>query len=137
MCDTFDESTYTRGDAKHGDLKPASCNGCLDVDAIKKHGLTVERMQSDPLFFLQLLLPICDTKRSGIEDDQIMPFFIHACTCTNVYALGEKSWGDGTGHKFGRGGVCCMDWGGHSTWSARRSAWLSLPVLVGVASKLR
>jgi len=54
----------------------------------------------DPLFFLQLLLTICDPKRSGIEDDDRMPFFMHAHMCTNVYALGEKSLGGGTGHKF-------------------------------------
>ena len=43
-CDAFDESTYTRWEAKKGDLKPASRNGCLDVDVLKKHGLTAERM---------------------------------------------------------------------------------------------
>ena len=29
-----------------------------------------------------------------------MPFFMHAHTCTNVYALEEKSLGGDTGHKF-------------------------------------
>ena len=99
-CDAFDESTFARGDAKKGDLKPESRKGCLDAGLLKKHGLTAERMKRDPLFFLQLLLPICDPSRSGIDNDERIAFFQHARACTNVYALGEKGWGGGTGHKF-------------------------------------
>jgi hypothetical protein len=37
--------------------------------------LTKERMQKgDALFFYQLLLPICDPSRSGVQDDPRKPF---------------------------------------------------------------
>jgi hypothetical protein len=74
----------------------------LDAARLWAHGLSAERMKSsDPFFFLQLLLPICDPKRSGIIDgDGRMPFFSTATTHMNGYAIMEKGWGGGYGHEF-------------------------------------
>jgi len=47
---TFAKETYMRGSAKHGDLKPLDRMGCLDVDALKKHGLNAKRVKNDPLY---------------------------------------------------------------------------------------
>ena len=99
-CDAFEESTYARGDSKRGNLKLASQQGFLDVNVLKAHVCNAERIKNDPIFFLQLLLPICDPLRSGVANDDCIPFFQHARACTNVYALGEKGWGGGMGHRF-------------------------------------
>ena len=78
-CDAFDKLSFTRGEGevKLGDLKPESRKGCLDVNVLKKHGLTAERVRNDPLFFLQLLLPIYDPALLDIEGDDRMPHFTH------------------------------------------------------------
>jgi len=96
---TFEKSTYARGDAKQGNLKPLSRRGSLDVDVLRKHGLTADRMTNDPLFFYQLLFPFCDPKKSGVEDDNRMPYYTLATICTNVYAAGQGA-GSGVGHEW-------------------------------------
>jgi hypothetical protein len=65
--DTFDEGTYVRTGAKKGNLKPSSHRGALDEVLLKGHGLTKERVDTDPLLFfqLQLLFPIADPIKSG------------------------------------------------------------------------
>ena len=40
-ADEFDKATFVRDDASHGNLKPESRKGRLDVDILKKHGLNV------------------------------------------------------------------------------------------------
>jgi hypothetical protein len=47
----------------------------------------------DAFFFLQLLLPVCDPKRSGIKDDPRVPF------CTKV-----EGWTQKYAHSIGLGG---------------------------------
>ena len=98
--DDFDKETFVRDDATRKDLRPASRMGRLDIDVLKKHGLTKERLEKDPLFFFQLLLPICNPKLSGIEGDDRIPYFTHVRTCTNMYAVGQKGWGGGYGHEY-------------------------------------
>ena len=48
----FDQTTYSRTGAKFGDLKPDSRKGCLSASVLRKHGLTSEKMCSNPMFFL-------------------------------------------------------------------------------------
>ena len=98
--DEFDQATYARVGAKYGDIRPKSRRGNLDVRELTKQGLTATRVKDDPLFFFQLLFPICDPTKSGIADDGRMPFFTHARMCTNTYAFGEKGWGGAYGHDF-------------------------------------
>ena len=54
-ADNIAAATYSLEGVTRVDLKPASQMGCLDVDVLKKHGLTATRMQNDPMFFYQLL----------------------------------------------------------------------------------
>jgi hypothetical protein len=55
---------------------PECRKGRLDYDLLKKMKLTKKRIvEGDALFFLQLLLPIGDPKKSGIEDDPRMPYY--------------------------------------------------------------
>ena len=56
-------------------------------------------MKSDSLFFLQLLLHICNPSCSGLDGDVRMPFFLDCATHTNGYAVWEKNWGGGYGHQ--------------------------------------
>ena len=80
---------------------PDSRKGKLDALVFRKHGLTKERMKNDDaLFFLQMILPICDPKKSGIEDDDRMPFYTVLRPHSNTYAFGERGWGGGYGHQF-------------------------------------
>ena len=98
--DEFDAATFCRGTATKDCLKPADRKGFLDANRLQQLGLTAERMKCDPLFFLQLLLPFCDPKRSGVDGDGRMPFFTNASIYTNGYAVMEKGWGAGYGHEF-------------------------------------
>jgi len=93
------KETYARSGAAFGNLKPASRMGCLDVDILKKHGLTAERVCNDPMFFYQLLFPICAPQDSGIDDDHRMPYFSNTTVFTNMYAF-SKGAGTGYGHDF-------------------------------------
>ena len=50
---------------------PQERKGCLDVDKLRSLGLSKARMKDcDALFFYQLLLPIGDAGRSGVEGDK-------------------------------------------------------------------
>ena len=72
----------------------------MDADLLSKMGLTTTLMiEGDALFFYQLLLSICDPKRSGIKGGDRQPFYNEVERFTNSYAyligLGELY-----GHKF-------------------------------------
>jgi hypothetical protein len=95
----FDWETYSRTGAKYGDLKPDSRKGCLDANILRKHGLTPDRMRSDPMFFYQLLFPFCAPSDSDIAHDHRMPYFSNISVCTNMYAM-WKGAGSGYGHDF-------------------------------------
>jgi hypothetical protein len=98
--DHFDAANFARGTATKDCLKPTDQKGSLDADRLRQHGLTPERMKSDPIFFLQLLLPICNPKCSGVDGDERMPFFTTVTANTNGYAISEKGCGSGYGHEF-------------------------------------
>ena len=73
---------------RHGtttaNMFPEAMDGCLDADVLKKLGLNKKRMQdTDALFFLQLILPICNPALSGIKDDPRMSYYHDAETHTN------------------------------------------------------
>ena len=93
------KATYSRQGALAGDLKPLSRKGCLDVNILKKHGLTADRVKGDPLFFFNLLFPFGSPSASGIEDDHRMPYFSNVAICTNIYAC-MKGGGIGLGHSW-------------------------------------
>ena len=66
----------------------------MDVDYLKKMGLTKKRMlDCDALFFYQLLLPIDHPAMSGIDEDPCMRFYEEVARNTNLYAIGVKNRG--------------------------------------------
>ena len=66
---------------------PEARKGSLDGDLLSKMGLTTSRMiEGNALFFFQLLLPICDPKRSGIQGGDRQPFCSEVEGFTNLCA---------------------------------------------------
>jgi len=83
---TNDDSKYRRG-ASTSNLFPAEMKGHLDVDIMKRLGCNEDRVKkADALFFFQLLLPFCDTSKSGVRDDPRMNYYTEVSKFTNVYA---------------------------------------------------
>lgn len=73
-----------RHGATTANMFPEELDGCLDADILKKLGLNKSRMEStDALFFLQLILPICNPALSGIKDDPRMSYYHDVETHTN------------------------------------------------------
>ncbi len=97
-ADQFAKNTYVRGDAKYGNLKPDSRKGCLDVVVLKLLGMNKDRLD-DPLFFYQLLFPLCEPSKSGIAGDKRMPYHTQTAAYTNIYAATEGG-GVGYGHDW-------------------------------------
>lgn len=94
-----EEFPYRSG-ATTANLFPEERKGFLDVNVLKKLGQNKERIQSaDALFFYQLLLPICDIKRSGIDDDPRTSYYSQVANFTNGYA-GQIGLQSGYGHHF-------------------------------------
>ena len=61
-------------------------------DVYFSSGLTAKRMKENgSLFFTQLLLPICNSRESGIDGDDGVPFFSQSRAMTNMYAVGPKN----------------------------------------------
>jgi hypothetical protein len=87
--EVFDRMTFVRGKATKDNLKSDVRRGCLDAVRLKAHGLKSERMKSDLFFFLQLVLPVCDPKHSGINNDGRMLFFNINNTCKWICNYGE------------------------------------------------
>jgi hypothetical protein len=66
---------------------PNSRKGRLDYELLKQMKLTKKRIvEGDALFFLQLLLPIGDPKKSGIENDPRLPYYSQVERWTQKYA---------------------------------------------------
>ena len=88
------EKKYRRG-ATTSNLFPEEMKGSLDADMLKKLGLTADKVKNlDALFFFQLILPLCDTKKSGIDGDPRMSYYTDVEKYTNVYmCLQGQSYG--------------------------------------------
>ena len=79
---------------------PKNQKGTLDVDVLKSLGLKKKTIEEkDCLFFYQLLLPFCDTRRSGLDNDPRMSYYSEVEAWTNAYAL-QIGLGGSYGHKF-------------------------------------
>jgi hypothetical protein len=79
---------------------PETRKGRLDYDLLKKMKLTKKRIiEGDALFFLQLLLPIGDPKKSGIDDDPRMGYYSKVEQWTQKYAT-SMGLGGSYGHAF-------------------------------------
>jgi len=74
------------------------------MQKLKKFGLTRERicdkdLMPNALFFSQLLLPICDLSKSGINNDLRKPFYTKVQKFTQIYSV-EKGSPGFYGHNF-------------------------------------
>lgn len=93
-------SSDYRSGACSNDMFPDSRKGCLDAELLRRLGLTGARMEKcDALFFYQLILPICDPERSGIDNDPRKAFYSEVEKCTTVYAADLGLFGS-YGHDF-------------------------------------
>ena len=98
----------TESDVKHGrsdsstnELFPDSRKGCLDSEVLQSLGLNRERMVfGDALFFYQLLLPICNPKKSGIPNDPRHAFYSNVTNYSNLYACSIGLIGAQYSHAF-------------------------------------
>ena len=55
--------------------------------------------EKDCLFFYQLLLPFCDTRKSGVDNDPRMSYYSEVESWSNAYAL-QLGLGGSYGHNF-------------------------------------
>jgi hypothetical protein len=79
---------------------PDSRHGKLDNYLLLRMGLSSQRIQDcDALFFYQLLLPMCEPAKSGINADPRKAFYSKAEGSTNSYAY-SIGLGGSYGHKF-------------------------------------
>ncbi len=87
---------YRRG-ATTANLFPQETEGNLCAMTLKKLGLTRSKMvDTDALFFLQLILPICKVSMSGVRDDPRKSYY-HDVECfTNV-----SKYSSGMGASYG------------------------------------
>eukprot|EP00957_Ditylum_brightwellii_P122805 9364896-Ditylum_brightwellii.AAC.1 len=73
--------------ATHRDLFPDSRKGNLYYNTLSWFGMGPERMkQKDALCFYQLLLPMCDTSKSGIMNDPCKSYYSKVEKYTNIYS---------------------------------------------------
>jgi hypothetical protein len=80
---------------------PRVIKGSLDVVLLRKFGMTKERMTGqDALFFFQLLLPIVDSKQSGVDQDPRMPYYYLKNKFTNKYPVVDKELDGFYGHPW-------------------------------------
>jgi hypothetical protein len=87
--------------ASREDLFPTDRDVQLDVNFLKKMGLTKQRMlECNELFFYQLILPIVDPTMSGIDGDTRMGYYKDVARNTNIYAFGVKNRGGTRGRVF-------------------------------------
>jgi len=97
--------TSTRSGATVGNLFPENRKSKLDVNLLKKLGLNSQRISSrmtgepDSLFFHQLILPMCDTSKSGIDADPRKSFYFKVATFSNLYKH-QLGIGNGYGHNI-------------------------------------
>jgi hypothetical protein len=89
-----------RSGASRDDMFPDSRKGSLDVDVLRKLGMTKSRMdEKDALFLFHLVMLICNPALSGIKEDPQRAFYSDVETFSNLYAL-ESGWGGSHGHTF-------------------------------------
>jgi len=89
-----------RSGARVGNLFPKERLGSLDADILKHLGMCKRVLdEKNFLFFYQLVLPICDTERSGIKDDVRLPYYSQVEKWSNLYAY-QLGLGGSYGHEY-------------------------------------
>ena len=80
-----------RSNATPANIFPKERASSLNSSLLRRMGLNRNRMhdsmtgEPDALFFLQLLLPMCDPSRSGIESDPRKPYYHKVTRYSNLY----------------------------------------------------
>ena len=98
---TNNDNQFDRSHVKPDNMFPESRKGCLDADLLKQLGLTKEKMQMcDALFFYQLLLPVCNPKKSGVPNDPRIAFYSEVLNHSNLYACSLGLVGGQYSHAF-------------------------------------
>ena len=96
-----DNPSFVRQGASKDNMFPSDRKAQLDGDLLKKMGLTKKRMvDGDALFFYQLIVPMIDPAKSGIDADPRQPFYTEVAGDTNSYAFGYKKCSEDYGHRF-------------------------------------
>ena len=99
-AEAVDDDVLERVGVEEDDLFPESRLGSLDADVLRKLGLTSSTVKTnDFLFFLQLILPMCDPHRSGINGDDRLPYYSKLEEWSNLYAC-QIGLGGSYGHEF-------------------------------------
>jgi hypothetical protein len=94
------DNLKSRSGATNTNPFPENRKGRLDYELLKRMKLTKKRIvEGDALFFFQLLLPIGDPKKSGIEDDPRLPYYSEVERWTQKYAT-SLGLGGSYGHSF-------------------------------------
>ena len=94
-----------RDGATPDNLFPQSRSSTLDLEILLNLGLTADRMRvpsdhrPDALWFLQLLLPMCDPSQSGIANDPRVPYYTEVTKFTNLYKY-QTGIGTTYGHEI-------------------------------------
>ena len=79
---------------------PKERRGKLNYKLLQKMGLTKERiLQEDCFFFMQLLHPVCDPSKSGIENDPRLAYYSNIENWTAKYAATIGMYGS-YGHSY-------------------------------------
>src|SRR5210317_1896359 len=76
-----------RGGATTQEMFPDSRKGSMDVEVLKRCGLSSERMiNQDAMFWFQILLPFGDPTKSGVAGgDPRLPFYSDVVRFTDIY----------------------------------------------------
>ena len=94
--------------ARHGantsDLFPEQRNGSLDGENLQKLVLTAIKVRNavgfpDAIFFRQIILPICDTSKPGVENDGRFNYYDDVQMLSVLYQISNKL-GETYGHRL-------------------------------------
>ena len=85
-ADAMKDDVLVREGVVGDDLFPKSWLGFLDVNVLKKLGLSSSTVKTnDFLFFLQLILPMCDPERSRINGDGRLAYYSKLDEWSNLF----------------------------------------------------
>ena len=104
MCVRKSELGNKRDGASSALLFPSERDSTLDKNILEKLGLDQSKIrinegseEPDALWFLQLILPMCDPTKSGIENDPRVGYYDTVTNYSNLYRC-QKGIGSTYGH---------------------------------------
>ena len=87
--DDKDDEGLSRKHASVKNMFPKERLGSLDADLLRKLGMNTDVLEHNDclFFFYQLLLPICNIEKSGVEGDPRMSYYSEVENWSNLYAI--------------------------------------------------